>query len=600
MKKIITLFALLTILFINVYSQSNFSCDNKKDWDWTLKSSYNSAYINGVGEIALSSPFHTTSSTDKTLTNIIRGKDYLPSEGWVLLRKEFGCPEQNSDTKFPYFILYNKYRGIMRLFIFNGSSHEYKQAAIIVNWDYETDNTSLFAPSEVIQSPNKDYHDGKKVSNEIVNYVHDYYASAWFVTDIPVTFDHLLDYTKDFYLRVTVNSSITSTIDLKSRFMIESPSIIANLRSENYGVYEFSKQTIDILSKISSQDEFKRFFDNYNKVKGVSKGEIALQKMADKMGKDIEDGKFQEYFSTYDGVISMLNSSANAGLGLVNYFMGKSNKNAISSVQLMPMVSNGEGVIYGQFTTTANATSFPLQLPATNHYYQSNDLNYDGLPIYDCPLGVISLEESPTLKTVRTFSKVIESHGNLDQPTSDYKSYEEITNYTELALSSAIKLAHNVSSDTEVIDVKAQLIAKSPFPYDAKDRKGKEIYKRINKGEYMLLDVKNDVDNKSYTYATKIVDIENLKNQKIIIPNWVEIKQQNETNSHTQFNSPLLLKLFITMKPTDTKAGQTPILYIATYRISGDGTKDFAENGKTLQINRYFENCDCYKKNSNQ
>ncbi len=43
--------------------------------------------------------------------------DALPEDGWMLVMRDFGTP--TSAPSFPYFALYNKYRGILRLFILN-------------------------------------------------------------------------------------------------------------------------------------------------------------------------------------------------------------------------------------------------------------------------------------------------------------------------------------------------------------------------------------------------------------------------------------------------------------------------------------------------
>lgn len=593
MKKICTFLLFISIFSYIGYSQGDYPCDNLKNWDWTVSTSYDYAYVNGIGRIALSSPFHTTSSADQTLTDIISGKDYLPSEGWVLLRKVFGCPKQNIDTKFPHFILYNKYRGIIRLFIFNGSPFEYQKAVVTLSLKYGSDKTSLFAPSEVIQSPNKEYHDGEKVSNDIVNYIENYYSAAWFVTDIPVTFDHLLDYKKDFYIRITVNSSINSTIKLDSKFTIQTKSVVANAKPQKNGVYEFAKGTQDMISKVPTQTEFKKYFDAFNRFTGQSNGEKRLKETANQMNNSINNNSFQNFFLDLGDFAGKINKPIKAGLGLLNFFIGKSNKNAVSAVQLLPLVSNGEGTITGQISTTTNATSYPLQLPATNHRFQSNDINYDGLPIYDCPLGVISLEESPAISAIKTYSKNTESHSGFNFPIGDFWYYDEDTYYNELALSGAVILAHNVQSGTEIIDVQAQLIAKIPYPYNANHNRGREIYNRINDGEYLLLDIKNEENNKSYMYGTKIVDIEDLKNQRLVIPSYVN--SDNDGNRNTWFVPvQLFLKVFIKMKPTDPNAGQTPIFYVATYEISGKSNKGFEKDGKTLRINRYFENCNCY------
>jgi hypothetical protein len=50
---------------------------------------------------------------------VIQGKepDVFPEDGWMLVMRDFGTP--TAAPAFPYFALYNKYRGILRLFILN-------------------------------------------------------------------------------------------------------------------------------------------------------------------------------------------------------------------------------------------------------------------------------------------------------------------------------------------------------------------------------------------------------------------------------------------------------------------------------------------------
>jgi len=61
-------------------------------WDWTKPESYDFAYSMIGGKKNISSPFHTTASADTRLTDIIMARDYLPEQGWVLLAKVFGSP----------------------------------------------------------------------------------------------------------------------------------------------------------------------------------------------------------------------------------------------------------------------------------------------------------------------------------------------------------------------------------------------------------------------------------------------------------------------------------------------------------------------------
>ena len=83
-----------------------------KNWDWTDPNEYpDYFYISGKQPIPAVFPF-----TDVNLGVVTEYADYEPEDGWVLLFKDFGS--QRLPVKMPYMVLYNKYTGIMRAFIF--------------------------------------------------------------------------------------------------------------------------------------------------------------------------------------------------------------------------------------------------------------------------------------------------------------------------------------------------------------------------------------------------------------------------------------------------------------------------------------------------
>lgn len=63
--------------------------------------------------------------------------DVLPADGWMLVLRDFGTPSQA--PVMPYFALYNKYRGILRLFILNAYHLQQSQYAT---------SLQLFNPSQ--------------------------------------------------------------------------------------------------------------------------------------------------------------------------------------------------------------------------------------------------------------------------------------------------------------------------------------------------------------------------------------------------------------------------------------------------------------------
>lgn len=77
--------------------------------------------------------------TTFTLANDVV-KDFAPADGWELLYKSFGTPQQGVKT--PFFVLYNKYNGTVRVFanIINSGEFAYTAAGIKLSYDNPSNN----------------------------------------------------------------------------------------------------------------------------------------------------------------------------------------------------------------------------------------------------------------------------------------------------------------------------------------------------------------------------------------------------------------------------------------------------------------------------
>lgn len=91
-------------------------------WDWTEDVPYR-LYIRALDDVTGPLPyfdpeglaFHDLNAGGAAL-------DMYPADGWMLVARDFGTEAR--EVAVPYFILYNKYRGILRLFFYNTIIHE--------------------------------------------------------------------------------------------------------------------------------------------------------------------------------------------------------------------------------------------------------------------------------------------------------------------------------------------------------------------------------------------------------------------------------------------------------------------------------------------
>jgi len=557
---------------------------SEKTWDWTKPESYDFAYSMIGGKKNLSSPFHTTASIDSRLTDIIMARDYLPEQGWVLLAKVFGTPDSHIQSKYPYFMLYNKYLGIIRLYVFNGEQATFQRAALSLSWLYGTNKNALFSPSQVYRYSNEEYYSGSKTSGSIVNYIEDYHSGAWFVTDIPVNYDPHINYNENLMLRFRIANETASKVSLDSEFEFETKTktrpITTNSEENDpeSKVYKFLDKGHKVLSATSSE-KIEGYYDKVNTALDPEKfkGHERLQKAAESVKKALNGKDLKNPLRAIGAISTVLGGPIGAGLGILSSFLGKPNSMATGPVELMPMVSvgrgNGLGTIKGNILFDTNATAFPLQLPGANHTYKKDSaINIDGLPIYDKPLGVISLDNTPYLKSAEiknTYRYSSTPCFNLIGNRCYKQSYTYyIAVYRRYSIDGDLNLLLNQDSDTEIVTVKARLLSKQPYAYS----KEGFIGEKIEQGEYDLI----ENDKEWFVYGSPFTDLSDIKNQGILVQ-YYDYEEtvtvgpsgswENISPSKAKYDDPIYIQFLIALKPKDPKADQTPIIHNITYHL---------------------------------
>lgn len=90
-------------------------------WNWRTQDEYvlYSSMDGGTPEQHFSQlPYYQSGN----ILTSFQTPDMYPEDGWVLVHRDFGTPR--SAPPFPYFTLYNRYRGIFRVMLFNAQNRE--------------------------------------------------------------------------------------------------------------------------------------------------------------------------------------------------------------------------------------------------------------------------------------------------------------------------------------------------------------------------------------------------------------------------------------------------------------------------------------------
>ncbi|MCH2217245.1 MAG: T9SS type A sorting domain-containing protein [Flavobacteriales bacterium] len=116
-----------TILSQNTYCSAR---DYSSSWDWRAPN-YTFHLKSENKPVIQESPWYSVQDNNQNVNafRLETEKSFEPADGWVLIQRDFGTPDKK--VNHPYFILYNKYSGILRFFIAIGAVEGEANSAVI-------------------------------------------------------------------------------------------------------------------------------------------------------------------------------------------------------------------------------------------------------------------------------------------------------------------------------------------------------------------------------------------------------------------------------------------------------------------------------------
>lgn len=334
------LFSALLLSTLPAFSQT--CASNRDAWDWTIPVSQ-TVYLNDGGVIprAVNLPYYAFDGFATNLNNP-NGPDVLPVDGWVLLYRSFGNP--SCGTNMPYFILYNRYNGILRVFFYNDLTPQTFTFGQITMDETNTTDASLLN------------FDGGDLNHSLVT-VDLIGPEQWSYADFSLTtFDpnSHTDATLNFNLNGITDTSLTLSGGL-TLDQVEQNGQVA-------GAYDKTKNAIGA------------FNSNYS---DISKAAKAINDQANK--------NKGAWWSSAVNALTSGGVAFAAGdiwgvVGFIHSFLGGGKTTA------PPLHFQGQISATGTLQSTSEVYSFILRVPGEPHS-NPNDLS---LPIYDTKLGVFN------------------------------------------------------------------------------------------------------------------------------------------------------------------------------------------------------------------
>ena len=541
------------------------------------------------------------------LTDIGTQGDYQPEDGWVIIKRDFGLLA--SQVPNPYFILYNKLRGLMRVFVYVMDTNAYSGAIMTlevknVSGSHHPGLASLAAPKLLAADKflSNDQNDVDKVNQLVLTSVTDYSGGGgqWVMGEFNPQFDP----------NFASNNFANATFEIDLVGIVTDNITLAGTTTNVEKGYSFTLQKKDI----TTQGGLQKFFATGAKIskefKGISKTYKGIT----------EDAKNLKTFSEQKG-IGWLTSLAKIGVSLFDLSGDKKDENTIfktistglgAAGGPISIISSVAGTVVGlltkkkketdkieTFSTNRSSgtiklegsiegerviTKVTVKVPGTPH--TGEPVNE---PYYDCPLGLVNLLNTPSvdyqdyLKVYREVATLVSSEFEPDfwrysRSRERYRSYRGRDDL-HLTLNKASGL-EILSARVAFVGTIGKKIVQRPDPDDpnhtinefapaytifnanSKETELAPVEKITNVFDYVsfMLESGNyminttDADSGYHSYRTKFVDIECFKGLTFNTPK----------------NTDIALRLQVIFK----KAGvndETLVLYSQDYDI---GLKD--------------------------
>jgi hypothetical protein len=331
------------------------------NWDFTADRVYDLYYDDpeGGGIVRTGERLPQFSSRGPASTQFRRG-DLAQSDGWRLIQRDFG--NATSAPPAPYYILYNKYSGILRIFILNTSPAEFTHTNAKLSHASSGDITSTLAFPDPSFSATAS---GSGTVQETVSNA----GAGWIYADF-----NLQSYDPD------VGSASNARYRLDLTGITESD---VNLQGDLSLDQITQQSTTSFLD--TAADATRQGISNYGAV------EDAVGSLQEEADEAENDGK---WYADLLGTIAQ--DAANLGalpplvggvVGVIGSLLGD------GSGGTTPLRLRGNVTLEGDITTSVEVFTLAFRVPGADH--PSNPSPGRPLPAYDKPTGILSIESEP-------------------------------------------------------------------------------------------------------------------------------------------------------------------------------------------------------------
>lgn len=372
-------------------------------------------------------------------------RDMFPSQGWVLLFDSFGRWTENKSSihavNYPVFVLYNKYTGITRVFLYDFCKIEgiigVEISLFLLN-DFDSKGTRIFDDSSPYALALDNIKPIQKKVINVTNILLD--GGTWYMADFMTSFDPCSELkTSALDLHIGFRRLTSFNVDLKVNGTIVSNQNNTALDLENRSKKPISSSLIGDFdvngigkASVSAYKEFEGYkksivkyteklsLKNKNDLSSSYDKIISNQLKLDPNGIPSTE-KLEKAIPNLAGNDNTTSSIHTALLGISNvlpyvgvaYGLYKHFTSNTTSIKSSPTISTVNLTITGTLSNEENSTDVKVRLPGTHRLDPGN-----GVSNYYRTLGLFKVLKTPKLSFFRyrlnnidgTFKSYIESN----------------------------------------------------------------------------------------------------------------------------------------------------------------------------------------------
>lgn len=548
------------------------------------------------------SPYEQTDND--LLTDICTNKDYKPESGWELITQRFGDPMDSEDflsgINFPYFILYNRYTGLLRFFISVCETEAYQSARFTLQFNSGRITSALDLGVSSEDKPFRALDDsiGLPKYTSVCEFKNE--SKKWFYADFTMMYDPcgcLINTSLDFKVDLIREGQIALTATTKGiidpaylsngtidpdLFTVRNKAITSNKinNSKSYGAMDLinnvgsiGKKATDTYNSLTYMNSwYQGFVNSFSSLPSDSPSNLNTKadtkddavKGFSQLAKEAEKPNF---LSMGLKAIPYIGST----LSILDAFFGGGQANSGPlKVSMTPTGIMMSTAIKGTITEFMPHKGFVINTPGS----QYNGLD-DFYPYYNRTLGVFNLLRTPVLKQEK-----IQIHEDRIEPIEPQTNNPYYTVNLKTKFAYKVKLDNDIQyvinpaaglkMNTEDIEIYAELLIQRP---------GMDLYFVPDNNTIPYTTPKSFVRMTSEIYRSHLMPLECLKDLPLGIyyeyenggitlnPDDIVVPYNQFINSNISpsTETKAFLKLVVNLKRADGN-GQN-VLWVGTYPL---------------------------------